>query len=100
MAARELVHGTSKSASSSRPSRPECVSEFAPRNNVAPGESSGESSNGGSHPFEPRVEVLFQILDVFEANGNAQGRARRITRRRAAMTPAIEGNDKALKAAS
>jgi hypothetical protein len=101
MAARELVHGTSKSASSSRSSRPACVSEFAQgRNNVAPGESSGESSNGGSHPFEPRVEVLFQILDIFEANGNAQGGARRIARRRAAITPAIEGNDKALKAAS
>ncbi|MDQ6704106.1 MAG: hypothetical protein M3Z96_13985 [Pseudomonadota bacterium] len=30
-------------------------------------------SNGGSHPLEARVETLFQILDVFEAGGNAQG---------------------------
>ncbi|MDQ6704105.1 MAG: hypothetical protein M3Z96_13980 [Pseudomonadota bacterium] len=64
-AAGELAHGTSKSASSFRPSRPACVSEFAQgRNNVAP----GESSNGGSHPLESRVEVRFEILD-----GKAQG---------------------------
>ena len=38
----------------SRPSRLACVNEFAQgRNNVA----RGESSNGGSHHFKPRVEV-------------------------------------------
>jgi hypothetical protein len=55
MAARELAHETSKSAGSFRPSRLACVNEFAQgRNNVA----RGESSNGGSHHFKPRVEVF------------------------------------------
>jgi hypothetical protein len=86
MAARELAHGTSKSARSFRPSRRACVSEFAQgRNNVAP----GESSTGGSHSFNPRVEILFQILEVFEVDGKAQGGTRRIPRRRAALNPVI-----------
>ena len=58
-----------------------------------------ESSNGHSHPLESRVEIRLQILDVFEADGKAQGGTWRIPRRRAAITPAIEGNDKALEAA-
>ena len=56
-------------------------------------------SNRGSHPLESRVEIRLQILDVFEAGGKAQGGTWRIPRRRAAITPAIEGNDKALEAA-
>ncbi len=64
-------------------------------NNVAP----GESSNGASHPRESGVEIRLQILDVLEADGKAQGGTRRIPRRRAAITPTIEGNDKALEAA-
>jgi hypothetical protein len=96
MAARDLAHGTSKSASSFRPRLPVRVGEFAQRrNNVAP----GESSNGCSHPLESRVEIRLQILEVLEAYGKAQGGTWRIPRRRAAITPAIEGNDKALEAA-
>ena len=69
MAARELAYGTSKSVSSSRPSRPACVSEFAQgRDNVA----SGESSNGGSHRFKPCVEIRLQILEVFAAVKSAR----------------------------
>lgn len=56
-------------------------------------------STGGSHPLESRVEIRLQILDVLEAGGKAQGGTWRIPRRRAAIIPAIEGNDKALEAA-
>jgi hypothetical protein len=57
------------------------------------------TSNGRSHPLESGAEIRLQILDVFEADGKAQGGTWRIPRRRAAITPAIEGNDKALEAA-
>lgn len=69
MAARGLAHGTSISARSFRPSRRACVSEFAQgRNNVAP----GESSNGGSHSFNPRVEIPLEIFEIFAAVKSAR----------------------------
>jgi hypothetical protein len=57
------------------------------------------TSNGRSHPLESGVEIRLQILDVFEADGKAQGGTWRIPLRHAAITPAIEGNDKTLEAA-
>jgi hypothetical protein len=77
-----------------------------PHRNVRVGESNPRRyfrgavspSNSDSQPLKPRIEIRFQILDIFEADGKAQGGSRRIPRRRAAIASAVERNDKALKA--